>query len=124
MTGLIDTAVLVDILRSHPPAIEWLRRQDALAITLVSWLEIIEGATDDLAQQRAVRFLRHFERLCPSADDFDWAIQRPLQFRLSHGVDAMDCLTASTASRLGLSLYTRNLKHFTPLLGPLAKRPY
>lgn len=124
MNGLIDTAVLVDVLRSHPPAIEWLTRQDALGITSVSWLEIIEGATDDLAQKRAVRFLRHFERICPSTDDCDWAIQRLLQFRLSHGVDAMDCLIASTASRLLLPLYTRNLKHFTPLLGPLAKKPY
>ena len=78
MNGLIDTAVLVDVLRSHPPAIEWLTRQDALGITSVSWLEIIEGATDVLAQRRAVRFLRNFERICPSADDFDWAIQRLL----------------------------------------------
>jgi predicted nucleic acid-binding protein len=100
VNGLTDTAVLVDVLRSQPPAIEWLTRQDALGITSISWLEIIEGATDDLAQKRAVRLLRHVERICPSADDCDWAIQRLLQLRLSHGVDAMDCFSLGDPARI------------------------
>jgi predicted nucleic acid-binding protein len=56
--------------------------------------------------------------------DFEWAIQQALRFRLSHNVDMMDCLIASTAQRLGLPLFTRNLKHFQPMIGRLAQKPY
>lgn len=35
-----------------------------------------------------------------------------------------DCLIAAPAQRLGVPLYTRNLKHFSPLLGDLAVMAY
>ncbi len=46
------------------------------------------------------------------------------RLHLSHGLDSMDCLIASANHRLGIPLYTCNLKHFTPLLGDLAHKPY
>ncbi|HVR98584.1 MAG TPA: PIN domain-containing protein, partial [Thermoanaerobaculia bacterium] len=95
-----------------------------LAVTPLVWVEIIEGARDASAQKRAVDLLRHFERVDLLPDDFDWAIQRALQFRLKHGVGMMDCLIASVAHRLEKPLYTRNVKHFAPILGALAQRPY
>jgi hypothetical protein len=36
----------------------------------------------------------------------------------------IDCLIAAPSHRLNVPLYTMNLKHFTPLLGALAVRPY
>jgi hypothetical protein len=124
VTGLLDTAVLVDILRAFPPASTWLSAQDRLGVSPVVWLEIIEGAENARDQARALDLLRHFERIEMSAGDFDWAIQQALRFRLSHNVDMMDCLIASNAQRLGIPLFTRNLKHFQPMIGGLAQRPY
>lgn len=124
MNGLLDTAVLVDLLRAYPPALDWFAGQEQLGITPVVWLELIEGARDAAAQKRAVWFLRHFERVDILSEDFDWAIEQALLFKLSHGADMMDCLIASAAHRLDLPLFTRNLKHFAPLLGPLARKPY
>jgi len=124
VTGLLDTAVLVDFLRSHPPAGAWLAGQPALGVSPVVWLEIIEGASDSRAQERAVKLLRHFKLVEVTSEDFDWAIRQSLRLRLSHNVGMMDCLIASTAHRLGLPLYSRNLKHFVPLLGKLAQTPY
>lgn len=46
ITGLLDTNILVDILRGYPPAISWLSGQSALAITPIIWLEILDGVTD------------------------------------------------------------------------------
>jgi predicted nucleic acid-binding protein len=40
------------------------------------------------------------------------------------GIGMMDCLIASVSLCLQLPLYTRNLRHFTPLLGTLAVKPY
>ena len=124
MTGLLDTAVLVDILRAFPSAVEWLSGQDRLGVSPVVWLEIIEGAENARDQTRAVDLLRCFEKIEMAPADFDWAIQQALRFRLSHNVDMMDCLIASSAQRLGVPLFTRNLKHFEPMIGTLAQRPY
>ncbi len=124
MNGLLDTVVLVDLLRAYPPALDWLAGQEQLGITPMVWLEVIEGAADANAQKRAVRLLRHFERVDLLPEDFDWAIEQALRFKLSHNADMMDCLIASAAHRLDLPLFTRNLKHFVPLIGPLARKPY
>lgn len=124
MTGLLDTAIVVDLLRAYPLAGEWLASQDELAISPVVWLEIIEGAENLRAQTQAVELLRHFQRAEVLPADLDWAIRQALRFRLSHNVDMMDCLIASTAQRLGVPLFTANLKHFQPLIGDLARRPY
>ena len=124
VNGLLDTAVLVDLLRAYPPAGDWLSRQSPLGVSPVVWLEIIEGAEDKRAQVRAIKLLQRFERIEVVTEDFDWAIQQALRFRLSHNINMTDCLIASTAHRLNLPIFTTNLKHFHPLLGDLAQKPY
>lgn len=122
--ALLDTAIIVDVLREYPPAVAWLGQQGQLGVSSVVWLEIIEGAPDRRAEQTALALLRRFERIATTPDDMEWAIRQLLRFHLSHGLDAMDCLIAATSQRLSVPLYTRNLKHFTPLIGDLVQSPY
>jgi predicted nucleic acid-binding protein len=123
--GFLDTAIVVDILRDHPPAVSWLQaQQEPFGLSPVVWLEVIEGAANKLDQKRAVQLLERFERVEVAPRDFDWAIRSALALRLSHNIDMMDCLIAASAYRLGLPLFTRNFKHFQPLIGLLALKPY
>jgi predicted nucleic acid-binding protein len=46
------------------------------------------------------------------------------KYRLSHGVDWPDCQIAATARRLGLEVYTQNLKHFAAFPGLRVVRAY
>lgn len=124
VTGLLDTAIVVDLLRAYPPAASWLGGQSRLGITPIVWLEILEGSTNAQAQTQAVALLRRFEKTETVPSDFDWAIEQTLRFRLSHNVGMMDALIASAAYRLRVPLFTRNLKHFQPMLGPLVQKPY
>jgi predicted nucleic acid-binding protein len=124
VTAFVDSVVLIDLLRSYPPAISWLGAQPKLAITPAVWLEVLYGAPNAEARDRALKLLRRFERVDLLPSDFDWAIEQTLRFRLSHSVDPMDCLIASVAFRLKKPLYTQNLKHFSPMLGPLVRKPY
>jgi len=125
VAGLLDTAVVVDLLRSFEPASRWLADQrDELGLSPVVWLEVLEGPENLRAQASAIELLRHFERVRVEPQDFDWAIEHQIDHRLRHGVDMMDCLIAATSHRLGVPLFTRNLKHFKPLLGAQARRPY
>ena len=122
--GLVDTNVLIDALREHGPAISWLAQQGQLGVTRVVYLELIEGASNRIELQRALNFLKQFEPVQMVEADFEWATRQLVQFRLSHGVGMMDCLIAAPAHRHQLPLYSRNLKHLTPLLGSLAQKPY
>jgi len=45
-------------------------------------------------------------------------------FHLSHGIHLQDVMIASVAVRLDVPLYTLNLKHYEPLPGLRAVRPY
>lgn len=56
--------------------------------------------------------------------DTEWAMRQFQPYRLSHRGGILDCLIAALCPRLKLPLYTRNLKHFAPLLGTLAQQPY
>jgi predicted nucleic acid-binding protein len=88
------------------------------------WLEVIEGARDSTGLRLALELLNEFGLVEFTVSDFDWATQQLIRYRLSHNVDAFDCLIAAPSYRLQLPLYTRNVKHLAPLLGVLAQQPY
>jgi predicted nucleic acid-binding protein len=123
VTGITDTSVLVDVIRNHPPAVAWLQWQQTLAITPLIYMELVGGAYDRVRQQRAIKMLSDFEMVYLTTEDQQWAMQQ-VGYILSHGIGMVDCLIASVSHRLQIPLYTRNLKHFTPLLGNLAQMPY
>jgi len=122
--ALLDANILVDILPNYSPAENWLANQSDLGITPVVWLEIIEGADNLTEQQRAISLLNDFELVELTVSDVEWAVRQLIRFRLSHNVEAFDCLIAAPSCRLQLPLYTRNNKHFALLLGGLAQQPY
>lgn len=124
VSGLLDTAILVDLLRDHPPAKRWIAQQQSVGITLFVWLEILEGVRNQQEQSRIVRFLNGFERVRIEYSDLEWATRHLTMYRLSHSVDAFDCLIAAVSHRLQIPLFTPNLKHFTTLIDRLAQKPY
>jgi tRNA(fMet)-specific endonuclease VapC len=126
MNCLLDTTVVVDLLNNYLPALNWKNQYPNLqaGITSVTWLEIIYGARSRDEQNQALKMLSHFSMVYVTQADQDWAMQQFAIYRLSHNVDVPDALIAAPSYRLQLPLYTRNLKHFTPLLGKLAIEPY
>ena len=126
VTGIIETSVLIDLLRSHAPAIAWYQgqTQPILGITPIIWMEVIGGGQNKIERLRAARLLQRFTMTYFSQSDLDWAMQQQMIYELSHGVGMMDCLIASISARMQIPLYTHNLKHFVPVIGSLAQKPY
>jgi predicted nucleic acid-binding protein len=122
----LDSSVIVDLLRYHDPAVRWKYELGSAVIGIcpVAWMEIIDGAQDRGAQRRAMTMMTQFELVSLEQIDFAWAMQQQIAQRLKFGVGVLDCLIAAPAFRLQLPLYTQNLKHFLPLLGALAQKPY
>ncbi len=87
-------------------------------------MEVVKGGPTKARRLQAARLLKQFEMIYLIQADLDWAMQAQMQYELSHGTGMLDCLIASVSHRLQLPLYTHNLKHFAPLLGNLAQKPY
>jgi predicted nucleic acid-binding protein len=124
--AVLDTSILIDLLRAFPQAMEWfagLGRQ-RLAITPVVWMETVQGATNRDRRATAVHFLRQFRVEHPTEDDNRWAMRQTARFYLSHSIQLQDAMIASVAVRLAVPLYTTNLKHFRPLPSLDARKPY
>lgn len=124
--GLLDTSIIVDIIRGYPPAVAWsFGIHQEIGVTKFVWMEVIQGATSRKNQQNAVALLNQFPVVPVALADVDWALENLTRLVLAYsGITMQDALIAATSHRLSLPLYTRNLKHMRPLLGDLALEPY
>jgi predicted nucleic acid-binding protein len=122
--GLIDSTVIIDVLRGHAPAAYWASDHLSCALTVYTWFEVLAGARSKRAQLTALDLLRTFTTVYPEREDYAWAERQFLRFALSYNIGQNDCLIAAAAQRLNVPLYTHNLKHMQPLIGALAVNPY
>jgi predicted nucleic acid-binding protein len=97
LKGLLDSSVLVDIIRGYPPALTWIQHQNQLGVTRFVWLELLQGATDKQAEAYILRLLKRFKIVPTTEEDITWAVQALLQNHLSHNVGALDALIAATS---------------------------
>lgn len=123
--GILDTTVILHYFRKSASAQAWVDAQSArMAVTTITWLEVMEGASSKASQRESKRILDKFELFYLTATDQHWAMQQLERFQFSHHIGMDDCLIASVAHRLQIPLYTHNLKDMTPLIGELAVKPY
>jgi predicted nucleic acid-binding protein len=122
--ALVDTSILIDIMRQYPPAIAWFLTQKDIGVSPISYMELVGGSRDKVDQQKALRLLSQFEIVFLTPDDFRWAMQAQINFGLAYAIGLPDFLIASPHVRLNIPLYSRNIKHFKPLLGHLVSSPY
>jgi tRNA(fMet)-specific endonuclease VapC len=123
---VLDTDVLIEILRGDSRAGEWLASVESLVIGIpvIVWMEILVGARDKQEQRGFIEQLAGYTILHLESGDSERARQWFEQFHLSHGVGILDCLIAAIAIRLSKPLYTFNLKHFQVIPGLEVQAPY
>lgn len=124
---LLDSDVVVDLLRGHPPALSWLRMAsdgDALAVTGFTALECIQGCRNRAELKAFDALMREVDILWLSAAGCDEALERFRQERLSSGASVMDVLIAQTALEFNTPLHTFNIKHYRHMRGLELRQPY
>lgn len=125
VSALLDTATVIDLIRGYDRAVQWLSQEShMIGLTKFVWMEVIAGCENKIKVQEATHLLERFELISLDSQDVDWALDQLTLFNLSHNIDPFDCLIAAPSYRLQIPLYTRNLKHFRPLLSKLAQTPY
>ena len=123
---LVDTDVMVDVLRSYPPAMDWMRTNATENLTLPGFvlLELIEGCLDKSAQDRVLKLAEQCEVAWLSEQASDRAAALFGTYRLSHGLDMIDALIGQTALELNVTLFTFNQKHYACVPGLVTAAPY
>jgi predicted nucleic acid-binding protein len=125
--GVFDSSILIDCLRGRGDAIAFLATQSASThprTHLLVAAELLTGARDKAEQNLIDLFLQSFDLAVPDEADGLSALDLYRQFRLSHGVDWPDCQIAATALRLGVEVFTQNVKHFIAFPGLRVVRAY
>jgi predicted nucleic acid-binding protein len=115
---LLDTNVLIDYLNGLPQARTELAHYDTMAISIISWMEVMAGvdAGNDAATRR---FLSGFSVL-----DVDQQIaERAVAIRKARRLKLPDAIIGATAERHEMLLVTRNEKDFPDSL-PGVRVPY
>jgi predicted nucleic acid-binding protein len=116
---LLDSNVLIDVLRGERQALEWLEGQaEGLAISVISWIEVLVGC-EGVETDRVRTWLEMFRQL-----GLDQAVAaEAVVCRREFGMRLPDAVILATARCHGMRLVTRNTKDFPESLG-LVLEPY
>lgn len=116
MSTLLDSSIVIDVLRGVPSALRYIHAlddlDDLLACSEITRVEVLRGIRSN-ERSSTERLFRTFywiginERVARRAGELGRA------WRRSHpGISTPDLVIAATAQELGLELATRNVKHF------------
>jgi hypothetical protein len=116
--ALFDTNVLIDFLGGVPEARAEIGRYEDIAISIVTWMEVMIGAPDD-AKVSTRDFLARFDSI-----GLDQKIaEAAVALRRAHRMKLPDAIIWASAREHGRLLVTRNVKDF-PSGDPGVRAPY
>ena len=116
--ALFDTNVLIDYLEGRRPAQAEIRRYDDAAISIVTWIEVMVGATGD-REPGTRAFLSRFD-VVPLDNSI---AEEAVALRRQRRIKLPDAIIWASARRSGRLLVSRNSKDFPPG-DPDVRMPY
>jgi hypothetical protein len=123
---LVDTDVMVDLLREYLPALRWLEALGEEEIVLPGFvvMELIQGSNNRAEQERLHRELESYPVVWPAPEVCDEAVSLMARFHLSHRLGMIDALVGQLAVSLNLPLHTFNQKHYAAIADLRLVQPY
>lgn len=111
---LFDTDILIWVERKNAKAAQLIDQSVERKISIVTSLELMQGARNTKEQLLSRQFLRDFAfTILPLTENIGHrALIYMEQFALSHRMGAMDAIIAATAVENSEILCTSNSKHF------------
>ena len=117
---LVDTDILIDVARGDDTALNCLQsleQQSPLAISTVTYMELIVGCRNKAELQSLDAFLLRFQNLRLSDPISDIAVDLLRQYRLSHGLLIADALIAATALAYSEPFISKNQRDYRFITG-------
>jgi predicted nucleic acid-binding protein len=129
MTGLLlDTTVLIDLLRGHAGAAEFIdtviASRTPLFVSAISAMELFVGCRNNDEVKKAQQLVASFGLLHLYPAESRRAYELVLLYSKSHGLAIPDALIAATALVQDLELASDNVRHFGMIPDLGVRRPY
>ncbi len=121
---LLDTDVMVDILRGYETAKQWLRSTQEIGVPGLVAMELIQGCQNAKEQKQLEKALSIYQLYWPDENDCDRALASFSSHHLSDNIGLLDALIAETAIGANAELATFNVKHYRVLKGLRSVQPY
>lgn len=122
---LVDSDVLIDVQRGHPPALAWFAGLTELpAVPGFVVMELIQDARNAREVQQALQLVAPLQIVWPTEVDCARALSDFTIYHLSHGLGLLDAMIAACAIGLAATLYTFNGKHYRVVPGLVTAQPY
>jgi predicted nucleic acid-binding protein len=122
---LLDSDVLIDVQRGHPPALAWFASLVELpSVPGLVLMELIQDAGNAQQVRQALKLVSPLPLLWPTQADCDRALSDFTAHHLSHRLGLLDSLIAACTIGLSAILCTFNVKHFQVVSGLTMSQPY
>ena len=123
---LLDSDVMIDLLRQNSSAIYWLESLGDEEILLPGFvvMELLQGCSNKVEMNRLKRTLAPYTVIWPTPDVCDEALEMFSRFYLSHNLGVIDALIGQLSVSLDLPLQTFNDKHYAVIPNIKLSQPY
>jgi predicted nucleic acid-binding protein len=122
---VLDTDVLIDVQRRHPPAVAWFAQLTELPVVPgFVVMELVQDARNRREIDDALKLVAPLTVVWPTAADCARALSDFSTLHLSHGLGLIDALVAACTLGLSGRLCTFNDKHYHPVPGLTTAKPY
>ncbi len=122
---LLDTDVLIDIQRGHPPAITWFASlADLPSVPGFVVMKLIQDAQNIQKVRKALQLVAPLPVVWANEADCSRALSDFTTYHLSHSLGLLDALIASCAVGRSMTLCTFNVKHYRVVPGLVTAQLY
>jgi len=114
---IFDTDIFIWVQRGNKKAARLIDRSDERYLSVYSYLELLQAATNKKQHEHVHDFLSTFGFLAlPFTENIGHrALIYIEEYALSHGLRAGDAIIAATAAENSMTLVSSNAKHFKPI---------
>jgi len=124
---LLDSDVLIDLLREYPPAKAWfdvLPDDELVYVSGFVVMELLQGCRNKVEMERVQRLLANYGIAWLSPAECEKSLEVFAAFRLSHNAGLLDVLIGQTSVAMGTPLLTFNQRHYGFIPGISTIQPY
>jgi len=121
---LLDSDVLIDVLRDHPSAVQWAASVEGIALPGYVIIELVAGCANKAELRDLQGEMRDYRVVWPSPHTCQMALTCFMEYHLSRGLRLLDTFVGHLALELGVPLHTFNEKHYQVIAGLKTVQPY
>ena len=123
---LVDTDVMIDLLRNLPQAVAWFGGLGDEVILLPGYvaMELVQGCTSRAELDALEQRISGAMIVWPDPQTCDGALAAYARSRFSHGLGLLDALVGQLAVSLDQPLHTFNQRHYASIRGLKTVQPY